>query len=101
MFAQQISVKIMGENESQFALFIRQTGVGHQSVTSIWIARAVGVTVACLTSGPAFGSSWMNGTSRKRILFLAISHFMMAGCFYSLPMVSDLSYLIFRQLKII
>ena len=81
---------------SRKILNFRQTGVGHQSVSSIWIARAIGVTMACLTSGPAFGTSWMN-SSRKRLIFLGTAHLLIAGCFFILPIVGKLCCLFFRQ----
>ena len=52
--------------------------------------------MACLTSGPAFGTSWMN-SSRKRLIFLGTAHLLIAGCFFILPIVGKLCCLFFRQ----
>ena len=42
--------------------FFRQIGVGHQTVSLLWTARAAGDSTGYLLSGTTFGSSWMDSS---------------------------------------
>ena len=63
--------------------FFRQIGVGHQTVSLLWTARAAGDSTGYLLSGTTFGSSWMD-SSRQGVPnvceFTASRHFFQNKC---------------------
>ena len=69
--------------------FHRQIGVGHQSISMIWTARAIGVFCACTMSGLAFGSSWMN-TTRRKLVYFGLAHFIISASLFTVPFLFNL-----------
>ena len=67
----------------------RQIGVGHQSISMIWTARAIGVFCACTMSGLAFGSSWMN-TTRRKLVYFGLAHFIISASLFTVPFLFNL-----------
>ena len=67
----------------------RQIGVGHQSISMIWTARAVGTFFACTMSGQVFGSSWMS-TTRRKLLYFASAHLIISISMYNIPFLFNL-----------
>ena len=67
----------------------RQIGVGHQSISLIWTARAFGAFFACTISGQAFGSSWISTTKRK-LSYFGSAHLIISTCLFLVPFVKDL-----------
>ena len=65
-----------------------QVEVNHQTISLLWSARAAGVTLACLTSGPAFGTERMN-SSIKRLLFLGVAQIITSLCLITVPFITN------------
>ena len=63
--------------------------MGHQSISMIWTARAVGTFFACTMSGQAFGSSWMS-TTRRKLLYFASAHLIISISMYNIPFLFNL-----------
>jgi hypothetical protein len=72
-------------------------GVGHQAISLLWSSRAAGITLACLTSGPAFGTDFMQTSSRK-LAFLGMVKILAAICLFAVPFMSSFSFLMTRKL---
>ena len=68
-------------------IIFRQIGVGHQSVSLLWTARAVGDTSGYVLAGTTFGSSWMD-SSKRRLLFLGIFNVIVAICLFAIPFIN-------------
>ena len=71
------------------SIISRQIGVGHQSISLIWTARAFGAFFACTISGQAFGSSWILTTKRK-LSYFGTAHLIISTCLFLVPFVKDL-----------
>ena len=78
-------------------LIFRQIGVGHQSVSLLWTARAVGDTSGYVLAGTTFGSSWMD-SSKRRLLFLGIFNVIVAICLFAIPFINKFMLMILRKL---
>ena len=63
--------------------------MGHQSISMIWTARAVGTFFACTMSGQVFGSSWMS-TTRRKLLYFASAHLIISISMYNIPFLFNL-----------
>lgn len=73
-----------------------QVSVDHESISLLFSARALGVTLACLTSGQAFGMEWMK-SAKRRIIFLAISQITAALCLLIIPFTTNYYIMLIRR----
>ena len=71
-----------------FPRFCRQVGVNDQAISFLYASKAAGVTLACFTSGPAIGMSFMKSSTRKLIL-ISISLFFTSLWLGMVPFIQD------------
>ena len=74
-------------------IFFRQIGVGHQAISLLWTARAVGCSSGYALTGTTFGSSWMD-SSRRRLMFLGFGLFIVTICLFAIPFINTFMLMI-------
>ena len=73
---------------------ISQVGVGNQAISLLWSAKACGVTLACLTSGPAFGTLNTLNSSPKKLGFLGFALILGSMCLMLVPFMDNFLLLV-------
>ena len=70
-----------------------------QAISLLWSTKAAGTVVACVTSGPAFGTNFMNASNRK-LLLLGSTLFVVAICLVVAPFLTNYLLLMSRKLPL-
>ena len=70
-------------------------GVGDQAISLLWSAKAAGVTLACLISGPGFASKFME-PSHRRLLCLGAFLILVSICLMAVPFMDNFLLLLSR-----
>ena len=71
-------------------------GVNDQAISLLWSTKAAGTVVACLSTGPAFGTNFMNPSNRKLIV-LGSTLFVVAICLVVAPFLTNYLLLMSRK----